>query len=160
MQTNTSTKINLRKAKYKSFSLNLYDTKAKSSFNVSFSAFNHYFPLCFVHFLPFTLSSCSPVVEPVKGKLLLEFELDKIGLRYGAEHYPHSTSVISTTLFMLNKILYKGTTYKTVKYITRRPFKIHIMTYLTPGNQKTFFFFFKYFLTISNGVLFHLTFYA
>jgi len=55
--------------------------------------------------------------------LLLEFELYKTGLRYGAEHYPHSTSVISTTLFMLNKILYKGTTYKTVKYITRRPFQ-------------------------------------
>lgn len=123
MQTNTSTKINLRKAEYKSFSPTLYNTKAKSRFHVCFSAINQLFPLHFVRFLPFTLCSRSPVCEPVKGKLLLEFELYKTGLRYGAEHYPHSTSVISTTLFMLNKILYKGTTYKTVKYITRRPFQ-------------------------------------
>lgn len=47
------------------------------------------------------------------GKSVLEIEQkNKTDPHYGAEHYPHSISVISTTLFMLNKFLYKGTTYK------------------------------------------------
>lgn len=37
-----------------------------------------------------------------------------------------------TTLFMSNKVLYKGTTYKTVKYIRFRPFKIHLMKCVFP----------------------------
>lgn len=74
------------------------------------------------------------------GKFLFEIEQNhRTCLLYGAENYPHSRSVISTKLFMLNKVLYKGTTYKTVKYITCRPSK-YMSWHFSSGNQKLQFF--------------------